>query len=213
MSLDERESVFQGAISLVIIQATMISLVITELQDYKITPPDEFQILIPRVIAAFFMHANLQGEIKNGLSTMKYVVNHPYSFRKFDPNIHEKEEDEEDEDDQADRDDGLYIRVFYAFMLGFLQTSMGLVLEVMSIYYLSAQTSFRLILMSYATMAAIAAFDDLYARSLLEHPIRAIIGKKIGIVYRRCMHFEGKSIEEAIMRERDIRFKKGKFHK
>ena len=133
LSQNERESVFQGAISLVFIQATMISLVAVELSGIKVVPPASFTILIPRVIAAFFMHANLQGEIRNGLSTMKYVVNHPYSFRKFDPT---HEEDDEEEVEEEDKDDGLYIRVFYAFMLGFLQTMMGLVLEVMSIVYL-----------------------------------------------------------------------------
>jgi hypothetical protein len=88
---------------------------------------------------------------------MKYVVNHPYSFRKFDPGEDEKEEDPEGaEEESADADDGLYVRVLYAFLLGFLQTAMGLVLEVMSLLYLCSKPSFRLILMSYATMAAIA---------------------------------------------------------
>jgi hypothetical protein len=66
----------------------MIALVITEMRDeIKILPPDDFIIMVPRVIASFFMHASLQGEIKNGLRTMKYVVNHPYYFRKFDPDF------------------------------------------------------------------------------------------------------------------------------
>lgn len=200
LSLNERESVFQGAISLVFIQVTMISLVIWELMDkIVILPPDSFTILIPRVIASFFMHANLQGEIKNGMMTMKYVVNHPYSFRKFDPGHDEKED--KDDDELEDKDDGLYIRVLYAFMLGFIQTMIGIVLEVMSILYLCSKDSFRLILMSYATMASIASFDDLYSKSLLEHPIRAVIGRKIRVVYRRCMHsgLAGAKIQEAIM--------------
>lgn len=95
---------------------------------------------------------------------MKYVVNHPYNFRKFDPNYDEQDHDEPsivlDEDDQKD---GLYFRVFYAFMIGFMQTFMGIILEFMSVLYLCSKDSFRLILMSYATIACISCFDDLYS--------------------------------------------------
>lgn len=98
----------------------MISLVILEMvTTVNILPPKEFTILIPRVIASFFMHANLQNEIQNGMRTMKYVVSHPYSFRKFDPSIDENY-DKEIIEKKSDRKDGIYIRVFYAFMLGFI---------------------------------------------------------------------------------------------
>lgn len=172
----------------------MISLVIWEMfNSINIVPPEDFVIMIPRIIASFFMHANLQGEIKNGLRTMKYVVHHPFAFRKFDPDFDERQKDEDDEDDdlvdEDVRNDGLYIRVSYAFFLGFFQTSIGILLEVMSIYYLCSKDSFRLILMSYATMASIAAFDDLYSKSLLEHPLHAIVGRKFCTTYRRSMKF------------------------
>lgn len=181
----------------------MISLVLWEMYtSINIITPDDFKILIPRIIASFFMHANLQGEIKNGMDTMKYVANHPYSFRKFDPSHDEADSDDDQDQTEEELNDGLYIRVFYAFMLGFLQTAMGLVLEVMSILYLCSKDSFRLILMSYATMAAIASFDDLYAKSLLEHPIRGVVGKKIRVVYRRCFLFEGNNIRKAITIDR-----------
>lgn len=85
---------FQGAITLVVIQSVMIGLVITELMKTEIKAPNSFTILIPRMIASFFMHANLQAEIKNGMRTMKYVACHPYMFRKFDPAIDEKGKDD-----------------------------------------------------------------------------------------------------------------------
>ena len=74
----------------------------------------------------------------------------------------------------------------------------GLVLEAMSIYYLFSKDSFRLILMSYATMASIAAFDDLYSKSLLEHPLHAVVGKKFCTTYRRAMKFQGEKIKEVL---------------
>jgi len=72
----------------------MVSLVILDFaKSLKVLPPDRFIIVIPRFIASFYMHANLQAEIKNGMETMKYVVNHPYHFRRFDPAQDGKEQD------------------------------------------------------------------------------------------------------------------------
>merc|ERR1719453_2839777 len=128
---------------------------------------------------------------------MKYVVSHPYSFRKFDPG-HDEQDDDGKIESEEDKNDGLYIRVFYAFMLGFIQTMIGLVLEAMSILYLCSKDSFRLILMSYATMASIASFDDLYSSSLLEHPIHNVVGKKIYQGYRRSMKFQSDNIKSIL---------------
>ena len=144
------------------------------------------------------MHANLQGEIKNGLRTMKYVVQHPFSFRKFDPDSDEFDDDDDEEYDEDKKNDGLYLRVTFAFFFGFFQTALGILLEVMSILYLCSKDSFRLILMSYATMACIASFDDLYSSSILEHPLHDIKGKKICTVYRRCYKFQAEKVQEAL---------------
>jgi len=96
------------------------------------------------------------------------------------------------------KNDGLYTRVTYAFFLGLFQTIIALVLEVMSIYYLCAKSSFRLILMSYATMACIAAFDDLYSKTLGEHPLHSIVGKKIPTTNKRFYKFQGEKVKEAL---------------
>lgn len=96
-SQNDRESVFQGAVALAIIQVAMLTLVLTEMfgDGWTIVPPNKFFLMAPRFIMAFFMHATLQGEIKAGLRIMKYVVYHPYSFRKFDPEVHDKEEEQQ----------------------------------------------------------------------------------------------------------------------
>ena len=96
LSQNDRESAFQGAVTMAIIQIVMLSLVCVELFGImEVVPPNEFKLLAPRFIMAFFMHATLQGEIKAGLRIMKYVVYHPYSFRKFDPEVHDKEHEKE----------------------------------------------------------------------------------------------------------------------
>lgn len=74
----------------------------------------------------------------------------------------------------------------------------ALLLEAMSIFYLCSKDSFRLILMSYATMASIAAFDDLYSSSIGEHPLHNIVGKKIPTIYRRSLRFQGEKVQEAL---------------
>ena len=45
---------------------------------------DDFKILIPRLIASFFMHSTLEPYVRKGIEIMKYVVNHPYLFRIYD---------------------------------------------------------------------------------------------------------------------------------
>jgi len=179
----------------------MVSLVILDFaKSLKVLPPDRFIIVIPRFIASFYMHANLQAEIKNGMETMKYVVNHPYHFRRFDPAHDDKEQDKAEDADHTEEElnEGLYIRVFYAFMLGFIQTAIAVVLELLSIVYLNSKDSFRLILMSYATLASLASFDDLYSKSLGEHPIRAVVGKKFRVSFRRCMGRYGPALAAAL---------------
>lgn len=199
-------------------------------------PPDSFFLMAPRFIMAFFMHATLQGEIKAGLRIMKYVVYHPYSFRKFDPNVHDKEDEQQakehlkelvkdpsvninddkessssddeveikknDDFERINKDnDGLYLRVIYAFTLGCIQCTMGFLLEYMSVIYLSSKDSFQYTLVSYATMACLGNFDSLYSQSLQEHPCREIIGKKICTVWRRSMDRHKDEMIQAIKDE------------
>ena len=58
------------------------------------------------------MHSALTAEISNGLDTMKYVVNHPHYFK--------RRALADDDCPITSEDDGWYIRVFYAFSLGFV---------------------------------------------------------------------------------------------
>jgi len=64
----------------------------------KFAETKTFDILIPRLISCFYMHSTLAAEIKNGLDTMKYVVNHPGHFL--------RRELDEDDYGSTDADDG-----------------------------------------------------------------------------------------------------------
>lgn len=43
-------------------------------------PPKSFVVLLPRLMSSFMMHLNIMGNIEQGISIMKYTVNHPYLF-------------------------------------------------------------------------------------------------------------------------------------
>lgn len=95
LSRSDREGVFQGAILMGFIQVIIIMLVLWELDTdaFRRRPAITYDVLAFRFIVTFFMHAKLQDDIKNGLKLMKYVVYHPYSFRKFHPDHHDKLEE------------------------------------------------------------------------------------------------------------------------
>lgn len=227
LSRTDREGVFQGAILMGAIQIIIIILVLWELDtdNFQRVPAKTYDILAFRFMVTFFMHAKLQEDIKNGLKIMKYVVFHPYSFRKFHPDYHEKiaewqarehkkiqqnlkksisgkfglNAESDDEPEHADwmnddeylffndhKNDGLYIRVFYAFFLGLFQTMIGFVLEYMSFHSISTAVGWK-IFKYWATMYALSTFDEKYTKSIEEHPMEQLVGKKIFYVYQRAM--------------------------
>ena len=48
--------------------------------DVSIDYPRCYSILIPRMLSSFMMHLQVESDISNGLSIMKYAVNHPWLF-------------------------------------------------------------------------------------------------------------------------------------
>ena len=63
-------------------------------------------------------------------------------------------------------------RTFLAFMLGFLQTMVAMIVEVLVIYYLSSLDDLMKIIIKFVSLAKIVQFDDMYAKSLYEHTIK-----------------------------------------
>lgn len=179
----EAVSVFQGVLIVIGIQIVTLVLITNEfVLSLEFAPTKTFNILIPRLISCFYMHSVLAAEIKNGLDTMKYVVNHPGHFKRRSL--------DEDDDANTVAEDGLYIRIFYAFLLGLIQYVVAIILEIMSIIFLNSQTSYLFILICYASLAAVANFDNMYASALDEHPIRQAAGKKLAVTFNRYMCFQ-----------------------
>jgi len=60
----------------------------------------------------------------------------------------------------------------------------------MSIIYLNSQSSYLFILICYASLAAVANFDNMYAAALDEHPIKEAAGKKLAVSFNRYMCYQ-----------------------
>ena len=187
--MDEKEGdgIFFGLCLVVFLQLVTVGLVTNEfVLNLTAIPVKTYWILIPRTISSFYMHSTLTGELQNGLNTMKYVVNHPGHFK--------RRALDRDSIGSTDAEDGWYIRLTYAFLLGFIQFSLTLVLEVMTLIFLNSMDSYLFILICYAALAGVANFDNMYASALADdNPINAAVGKKLFVQFHRYMKFENQA--------------------
>lgn len=142
---------------------------------FVLEPANEYLIVIPRLIACFFMHLEVEPDLRNGVSIMKYVVNHPSMIRNA------KREDTKEID---------IWKVAPAFFLGFAQAVVAIFVEYMIIFYLSSFQSFMDIIMEFTSLSIIISFDDLYASSLVENKMHQAVGKKLRTKFRRSMDKE-----------------------
>jgi hypothetical protein len=170
MTDKEKDGIFFGLTIIIGIQLTTIFLISKEfLEGLKNPPLDDYWILIPRMISSFYMHSTLAAELINGLDTMKYVVNHPYHFQ--------RRALDDDAFEGTSKESGWYIRYFYAFMLGFSQYFLTVILELMTIIFINSQTSYLFILLFYAALAGVTTFDNMYANALpVDHSIKKVVG-------------------------------------
>lgn len=145
----ERSSVYQSALMVISIQITTICLLIIyfrEDQETRPDPPKSYLILIPRLLSSFMMHLQVEQDIRNGLYMMKYAVNHPFMFtyrksKKVTP-----------------REELIKImtsRTILAFMLGFFQVTVSVVVEFLVIYYLSSIDELMKIIVKFVSLAKI----------------------------------------------------------
>jgi len=47
---------------------------------FGLIPPDSLDMTIARFAASMFMHINVEKDVKNGISYMKYCLNHHHQF-------------------------------------------------------------------------------------------------------------------------------------
>ena len=80
-------------------------------------------------------------------------------------------------------------RAFLAFMLGFFQVTVSIIVESLVIYYLSTLDDLMTIIVKFVSLAKIVQFDDMYAKSLYEHTIKQVTKKRLKVCFYRRYTF------------------------
>ena len=79
------------------------------------------------------------------------------------------------------------INLLLAFGIGFCQFYFSVILEMMSLMYLSSLITYVFILVCYGTIGTVASFEKIYATALIDNPIKECINKKLYVKYKRHM--------------------------
>jgi len=124
---------------------------------FAIQTPAGIDILIARFIAALLMHINVEKDVRNGLSMMKYAVNHYGNFK----NIH------------------------IAFFISFLLAFTALLVEFTVVLVLTSIKETLEVIMKYVSLAALANIPRFYYGSLVDHKLLAVAGHKLDITNQR----------------------------
>ena len=153
---NERTFLFLAAVMIAFTQITTGTMILHYFEEHNnvyLHNAKSFTVLIPRIVSSIMMHLNVVGEIEQGILNMKYAVNHPFMFAPYDESLENEEEDDGGEGGEKKKkknlDDvgptfntcGMQRRVTMAFLLGFLQATVGIYVEIMIIYYLSTLDS------------------------------------------------------------------------
>lgn len=109
---------------------------------------------------------------------MKFAINHPQKFRCIKKNY-------EKETPETISYEGCRRRAFCAFLLGFNQSTIAIVAEVLVIFFLNSLDNLLLIIMKYVSFAAVVKFDDMYAAALGDHVITGVAGHKLKVTNKR----------------------------
>jgi hypothetical protein len=108
-----------------------------------IHPPSSSSVLCTIYIASLLMHLNVEKDVRNGISMMKYAVNHPKNFK----NVHT------------------------AFFIGFLSAICSLTIEMTVILVLVSLKTVPEVIMKYVSLCAITHLPRFYYSSLVEHKL------------------------------------------
>lgn len=97
------------------------------------------------------MHINVEKDVRNGLSMMKYSVNHFHNFN----------------------------NVAVGFTIAFLLTITSMAIEITVLLVLTSLKSLLEVIMKYVSLAAIANIPRFYFNSLWEHKLLNTAGIKL----------------------------------
>jgi hypothetical protein len=119
------------------------------------------------------MHLNVEKDVRNGLSMMKYAVNHPNNFK----NLHA------------------------AFFIAFLLSTTSMLIEITVILVLVSLPNVLEVIMKYVSLCAIAHLPRFYYSSLVEHKLLGVTALSLDIVnFRHFNHMSKASWDVKFMR-------------
>ena len=111
-------------------------------EDISYGYPDSISITLVRFLCGLSMHYLLQEEIEQGLSNMKFALNHMWKFDSWR----------------------------WAWLIGFLQMIMVVFVEVVNIIVLCANNTVMDILMNFLALVVIRDLDDYFAQTITQDP-------------------------------------------
>ena len=140
MDMVEVHDAFHAAMFVFGFQVLMITFIgyIIMGDSFHITMPNSVQVMGARFVCSILMHLQVEGDVRQGLRMMKYVVNHPFDFS--NPGS--------------------------AFFVAVMQIFGGLFAEIACILYLSSIDTAIDIIIKFVALASIAKVDDFYASAL-----------------------------------------------
>ena len=120
---------------------------------FYIRPASGLDMMVARFVASMMMHINVEKDVKNGISMMKYVCNHHDHFTNIYP----------------------------PFAIGILLMTCSFIVEVNVMIILSNMPDILGVIMKYVSLAAIANIPRFYYNSLVEHKALSFGGLKVSI--------------------------------
>ena len=102
------------------------------------TMPHSLWLVTARFCCGIILHMKLADELHAGLQMMKFSLNHEYRFSEF----------------------------YLAFLAGFLQTTMIIVVESVNILAILASTSAIEVVLNFMALAVVSEFDDTFFDAL-----------------------------------------------
>lgn len=138
--VEVRFGAFHAAVFVFTIQALMVVFVMSVIlgASFKICFPQNVFSLGARFVCSILMHLQVEADLRQGISMMKFAGNHPKEFN----------------------------NPWVAFIIGFMQSMGGLAAEVLCLFYLTNITNTMDTVIKFMALASIAKVDDMYAGAL-----------------------------------------------
>ena len=161
LDVEQVSYVFENTVIINVLQMALVVFIWVyawEQTEGFVQTPESFIIICARFIASMMMHLNTEKDLRNGISMMKYAVNHYTNFN----NVH------------------------VAFLVAFLLTISTIAIEFTVVYVLTSLPNVLEVIMKYVSLAAIANIPRFYYGSLVDHKLLKVAGHPLTITnFRR----------------------------